>query len=156
MNEDGTLQQPTHTTPLPTLDPKALEYTPDGAELAARHFLALTEYAWATGDSTPMRAFFTPECEPCTHMADRVDKMYSSGGWMTGGAYQVEEVIRVEEIPEIPHTFGVQFTVQQSGNTQYVEKELQQINTNRIDLAFFLHWNDGSWEVTGESSETIS
>ncbi len=54
MNEDGTLQQPETNATVPKLNPAALQFTPEGAELAARHFLALTEYAWATGDTQPM------------------------------------------------------------------------------------------------------
>lgn len=156
MNEDGTLQKPEVDMPVPVLDPAALEYSPEGAELAARHFLALTEYAWATGDTLAMRAFFTDDCTPCKSMADRVDELYASGGWMDGTEYQVQEVVRAEEVPGIPETFGVQLLVHQPESTEYSGRNVRQIDSSDLDIAFFVHWIDDSWEVTGEDAESIS
>lgn len=156
MNEDGTLQKPEVDMPAPVLDPAALEYSPEGAELAARHFLALTEYAWATGDTSTMRAFFTDECTPCKSMADRVDELYASGGWMTQLKYEVRKVVRIEEIPEVPNTFGVQLEMSESERTSYANDKLENFPAELLDIAFFIHWEDGVWEITGESAESIS
>lgn len=156
MNEDGTLQKPEVDMPVPVLDPAALEYSPEGAELAARHFLALTEYAWATGDTSAMRAFFTDECTPCKSMADRVDELYASGGWMTQLKYEVREVVRIEEIAEIPNTFGVQLEMTESERTSYANDKLESFPAELLEIAFFIHWDDGVWKISGESAESIS
>lgn len=156
MNEDGTLQKPEVDMPVPVLDPAALEYSPEGAELAARHFLALTEYAWATGDTLAMRAFFTDDCTPCKSMADRVDELYASGGWMTQLKYEVREVVRIEEIAEIPSTFGVQLEMTESERTSYANGKLESFPAELFDIAFFIHWENGVWKISGESAESIS
>ncbi|MBB6334689.1 DUF6318 family protein [Schaalia hyovaginalis] len=155
MNEDGTLQKPEVDMPAPVLDPAALEYSPEGAELAARHFLALTEYAWATGDTSTMRAFFTDECTPCKSMADRVDELYASGGWMDGTKYVTKEIVRIEEISDRPATFGVQLIVSQGASTAYSDGTLHQRATKELDMALFIHWNDANWKVVDEDAKSI-
>ncbi len=155
MNEDGTLQQPETNATVPKLNPAALQFTPEGAELAARHFLALTEYAWATGDTQPMKNFSSEECEACADMARNVDSLYSNGGWTSGTLYRVKSIDHIELVEDglaKPDTYGVAMTLDQIGGTRYEARQLSEDETVPIRLAFFVNWNGTSWLIDGAST----
>lgn len=158
MNEDGTLQKPEVDMPAPVLDPAALEYSPEGAELAARHFLALTEYAWATGDTIALKKMSDESCEYCTSTLDRVVSTYSSGGWVSGLHYTVLETLRVEEIgASHPNTFGVQLNVDTSSSIGYEPPRIVEYEKSTNNLSLFLRWSGNDWYVSGGSvSDGIS
>ena len=156
VNEDGTLRKPETTMTEPVLNRAALRFDAEGAELAARHYLALTEYAWATGDTGPMREFATDECQACQNMADSVDLLEDSGGWVDGTKYTVLEVGRVELIEGRSSTFGIQMTIEEQETTSYSGGILMKREAQQLDMAMFLNWANGEWKVVGESAEIIS
>ncbi|WP_110851692.1 DUF6318 family protein [Georgenia satyanarayanai] len=64
----------------------------EGAEAAARHFMQLYAYIFATGDLEQWASMSDPECRFCAGAAERVEELFSDGGYATGGAFDVEEV----------------------------------------------------------------
>lgn len=151
VDEDGTLRRPEMDLEVPELDPAALEYSAEGAELAARYFLALTEYAWATGDTIPMRRFFTDECSRCDHMAQTIEDLYRNDGWEEGHLLSVKNVKRVEVISQanVPaETFGVLMTIKQTGGDIYQDHSMNNASNSVYDLALFVNWSNSEWHVT--------
>lgn len=158
MNEDGMLKKPEVDMPVPVLDSAALEYSPEGAELAARHFLALTEYAWATGDTNTLKKMSDESCGYCTSTLGRVISTYNSGGWVSGLHYTVLETLRAEEIgASHPSTFGVQLLVDTSSSIGYEPPQIVEYENSTSNLSLFLRWSENEWHVSGGSvSDEIS
>lgn len=153
MNEDGTLQQPETNATVPKLNSAALQFTPAGAELAARHFLALTEYAWATGDTQPMKDFSSADCKPCLEMADNIDRLYEANGWTKGVRYEIAEVTRVDQVVGLEGIFGIDFVINNSAYDVYADGTLSQTRESVTNMTLFMHWLDSQWEVFDEAAD---
>ena len=147
VNEDGTLRKPETTMTEPVLNRAAVRFDAEGAELAARHYLALTEYAWATGDTGPMREFATDECEPCAGMADDIDALYAGGGWATSGAYNVLTIERIEALPNAASVFGTEMIVEYEPYDEYSSGELTNHPKKTERIVLFTQWDGPSWKV---------
>ncbi|MDC4233990.1 DUF6318 family protein, partial [Actinomyces sp. B33] len=130
------------------------------AEYAARHFLALMEYGWATGDTQPMRDFSTDTCTPCQDMIARIDEVYSSGDWEDSAKYTVRRIIRnevvegYEDVP--PNTYGVQMLVELPENTSYRSGKLEKNPKSLEKTSFFVTWDGSSWKVTLAANESVT
>ncbi len=156
MNEDGTLQQPETNATVPKLNPAALQFTPEGAELAARHFLALTEYAWATGDTQPMRNFSSADCKPCLEMAGNIDRLYEANGWTNGVRYEIAEVTRVDQVDGIDATFGIDLVINNTAYDVYAGETLSRTGQSGAIMTLFMHWLGSRWEVLDEAANELA
>ena len=68
----------------PVMPPEADAQTAAGAMAFVRHYFAVVDYAYATGDTTPLAAVSDPECSPCSGVKDMVDAAVMAGGsWET-------------------------------------------------------------------------
>ncbi|MCM3661451.1 DUF6318 family protein [Georgenia satyanarayanai] len=64
----------------------------EGAEAAARYFMELYHYIFATGDLKEWQSMSGPDCRFCAGAAERVQELFADGGYATGGAFAVQEV----------------------------------------------------------------
>ena len=92
LNEDGTLRKPNVTPSVPTMNELAFQYNETGAEQAARHFIDLINYSWATGDTTPLNEFSEERCTYCQVISQQVHDVYDNGGWAHGVKYTVMQI----------------------------------------------------------------
>ena len=154
VGEDGRLVQPETAASVPSLDPAALQFNETGAELAARHFLELLEYAWATGDTQPARDFSSETCTFCTSIADEISTLYSSSGWAFGLKYQVTQIIKIEQLPEVesPSTYAVLLNVHANPADRYEDGQLVTQAEVSEDLALWLRWTGTQWMIEGGAS----
>ncbi|WP_160159423.1 DUF6318 family protein [Actinomyces culturomici] len=155
MNEDGTLQQPETNATVPKLNPAALQFTPEGAELAARHFVSVLEYSWLTGDTNAIATISDSSYEFCTSTISRIDNTYRNRGWISGLEYEVQDVLKAEDISaQFPDTFAVTLKVHASESTGYESSRLMQYPESNEILSLFIHWREGQWFASGGSAET--
>ena len=54
---------------------------PNGAQATAYHALALADYTWNTGDTTPLHDLSAPECQWCAQTTTDTTTTYTTGGW---------------------------------------------------------------------------
>ena len=99
---------PTAPTPTPTTDPAATKPqrptamdTPDaaGAEAAARYFMDLYAYVYATGDLEEWRQLSHPDCAFCASVIANVEEQAASGQHTTGGVATITDVSSLETDP---------------------------------------------------------
>ncbi|MDC4233989.1 DUF6318 family protein, partial [Actinomyces sp. B33] len=129
------------------------------AEYAARHFLALTEYAWNTGDTQPMKDFSSPECQLCSAMAQSIDDLYISGGWANGQKYVVHKVVRDEPVNQeeiTSTTYGVQLKISSPETHIYRNGVLEKNPPGNELLALFIVWDGEGWHISQAASEEES
>ena len=74
----------------PALPPEAT--TPDAAGAAAfvRHWFDLANYAYATGNTEPLKAVSEGDCDTCNNIMETIDEQYADGGRFRGGTISVE------------------------------------------------------------------
>ncbi len=68
---------------VPVMPPEAKAQTDAGAAAFARHFLAMRDYAFATGDLAPLAELGGPTCRSCTTELQVIDMT-----WMMGGRWE--------------------------------------------------------------------
>jgi len=62
----------------PVLSTEAKEQTAAGAKAFVRHYFAVVDYAYATGDTDPLMVVSDPECLPCRKIAEQVLAAFAS------------------------------------------------------------------------------
>ena len=72
------------------------EGTVDGAVAAALHYLELDRYAFATGDTGPLRAMSADSCVYCGEVIDEVDRARTDGMLTERDPYEVVASSAVE------------------------------------------------------------
>jgi hypothetical protein len=76
----------------PVLPVEAKEQTAAGAMAFVRHYFAVVDYAYATGDTAPLAAVSDPACRPCAGVKDMIDTTVLAGGSWETEATTVTEV----------------------------------------------------------------
>ena len=68
----------------PVMPAEAASQTAAGAMAFVRHYFAVVDYAYATGDTAPLAAVSDPKCSPCSGVKDMIDTAVMAGGsWET-------------------------------------------------------------------------
>ncbi|WP_076464054.1 DUF6318 family protein [Actinomyces mediterranea] len=143
----------------PELQSNAYTYSAFGAEQAAKHYLALMDYAWETGDTTSLREFVnTDACMPCVEFIERIEDLYASGGWSHGGKYRVvktHETLDVSEVTGVPDSFAVRFTVQTDAYQTYRDGELSDHPEVSFLLDLLMQWDGHNWHVYEQEASDV-
>lgn len=96
---------PTSPTPSPTAsaapEPPALTASPvaspEGAAQFVSHYVELLNYLQRTGEAAPTRAVESASCASCSSVRRDVTSLYSAGGSIRGGAWEVVDVLDATE-----------------------------------------------------------
>ena len=98
---DGVLVRPAEhaasTYTKPELPEEAKENTEEGAEAAARYYLALLIYAWNTGDTQPFAEMSAPTSGFATGYIKDIDERYAHG-WTYGMESRITHLLLVEPL----------------------------------------------------------
>lgn len=90
--------EPTPSTPAapplvkPVLPPKALENSPEGADAFVRHYFAVLDYAFDSGDAAAIAEVSEPECPPCRTARERIELATSRGETFEGAPHEINSV----------------------------------------------------------------
>ncbi len=157
MNEDGTLRQPETNATVPKLNSAALQFTPEGAELAARYFVESLEYAWETGDVSPLRNLCSSESNYCSRNIDEIQETYDSGGWVSGLDYRTTETKHIQLLDPssgFSDTYGLVLAVTSAAHAAFDDEGLSQLPEEKVFLSILVSWMGDHWQVTSVDSET--
>lgn len=126
---DGKLVKPSDapTPTLPATPTTLTQNTPAAAEDFARYFVAVTEYAWNTGDTTTLREISTDDCILCDGMAHNIETRYGSGGWNQNLRYEITEVNSPLPYPGVPDKHVSILHVRTSVEARYDGYKLERV-----------------------------
>ncbi len=154
LNEDGTLRKPHVTPSVPTMSELAFQYNETGAEQAARHFIDLINYSWASGDTTPLDEFSEERCTYCRVISEQVHDVYDNGGWAHGVKYTVMQIEGNYPVKtDSPETAGfsdcyvLALRVQRSESDVYESLTLNRLSQKDTRLFLVIHWDGNGWSV---------
>ena len=158
---DGVLVRPAEhaasTYTKPELPDEAKQNTKQGAEAAARHYLALIVYAWNTGDTQPLADMSDPSSNFAKGHISNTEEMYTNG-WAFGNSATVQEVLRLEAVPAQdgtipPNTIGVRFQITANYGTKCKGQSVTVDDTEHSStISLFMTWNNDRWtEIQGSA-----
>ena len=76
---------PAENVPLPVMPELAKQESKEGLEAFARHWYALVNYGFETGDVEPLKQVSGPECVVCGNFYQMIDSGFDESDWMVGG-----------------------------------------------------------------------
>ena len=164
LNEDGTLRKPHVTPSVPTMSELAFQFNETGAEQAARHFIDLINYSWASGDTSALDEFSEERCSYCQSLSDSVTSLYETGGWIHGLKYTVSQVegnfpvnTNSPETAQLTDCYVMSFLMHRSKADRYRPPTLEHVPAGTGRLLLIVHWDGSEWkmsEVEGEDIES--
>ncbi len=83
--EPATLEHPARNVPKPVMPEEAKQETETGAQAFLDYRTDAVWYAFQTGDTQLAREVTADGCENCMVQFNRIDTIYSDGGWIAGG-----------------------------------------------------------------------
>ena len=152
---DGVLVRPAEhaasTYTKPELPEEAKENTEEGAEAAARYYLALLIYAWNTGDTQPFAEMSAPTSGFSTGYIKDIDERYAHG-WTYGMESRITHLLLVEpleangtDIPE--QTILVKYRIESFDGTICTNQNIHVSKKHyESTLTFIMTWSEGKWQ----------
>ena len=152
---DGVLVRPAEhaasTYTKPELPDEAKENTEEGAEAAARYYLALLIYAWNTGNTQPFADMSAPTSGFATGYIRDIDERYAHG-WTYGMESRVTHLLLVEpleangtDIPE--QTILVKYRIESFDGTICTNQNIHVSKKHyESTLTFIMTWSEGKWQ----------
>ena len=160
LNEDGTLRKPHVTPSVPTMSELAFQFNETGAEQAARHFIDLINYSWASGDTTPLDEFSEERCTYCQTISERVHAIYDNGGWTHGVKFTITQVegnrpvnTNSPETAQFTDSYILSLLLQRSKADMYTPPTLEHVPAGTGHLFVIAHWDGSEWKITGAEGE---
>lgn len=80
---------PSSTLKPPVMPEQAKEDSPEGAAAFVTHWVAVFNYAAATGDVNELSNLSSPGCEGCQRYIDLLRTTYEAGGYYQGGEWSL-------------------------------------------------------------------
>ena len=152
---DGVLVRPAEhaasTYTKPELPEEAKENTEEGAEAAARYYLALLIYAWNTGDTQPFAEMSAPTSGFATGYIKDIHERYAHG-WTYGMESRITHLLLVEpleangtDIPE--QTILVKYRIESFDGTICTNQNIHVSKKHyESTLTFIMTWSEGKWQ----------
>ena len=152
---DGILVRPAEhaasTYTKPELPEEAKENTEEGAEAAARYYLALLIYAWNTGDTQPFAEMSAPTSGFATGYIKDIHERYAHG-WTYGMESRITHLLLVEpleangtDIPE--QTILVKYRIESFDGTICTNQNIHVSKKHyESTLTFIMTWSEGKWQ----------
>ncbi|WP_262103720.1 DUF6318 family protein [Arthrobacter sp. Marseille-P9274] len=139
---------PAENVPLPKMPKDAKEKTHAGLESFARHWYALLNYAYESGDVEPIRAITSAKCARCEEVFKGIEDWNMAKSWTVGGRVEVLEVstnftANSSEIYQLPVQIRHSAAVNYEGGTKVSNDPATAAS---IDLLMAKHVRAG-WKV---------
>ncbi len=147
---DGKLLKPTDA-PVPVLPetPASItENTPEAAEDFARYFVAVTEYAWNSGDTTRLKEISSDGCEMCSSFSSTIEDRVDKGGWVLGLKYKVLQIDSMGPHPEDSSRLIFVIHINSSAESAYTGSRIVLISPKDELLEMHTCFSD-SWIACG-------
>lgn len=152
----GTDPEPSPTPePTPPQAPAIVsENSEEGAEAFVRHYIAVSNYATVTGDTTELQQLTHSQCEGCSIIIEYIDEIYDAGGFVTDNSWVIGDI--ETEMTTSDVFISAEITTTSGKVKNATDAEIESIPAiSEKELFFFTVQNsDQGWRVTQLGTET--
>ena len=146
----ATAEGPAENVPLPVMPELAKQESKEGLEAFVRHWFALINYGYETGDVEAVRTTSGTSCTHCLGYFEAIEKGYKDDDWIVGGTLDIrgvgtefvktpenryQAIVSVKELPSV---------YRGAGGVVYGEKPGSEYSFAQIIEASY---SNGSWTV---------
>lgn len=131
------------TTP-PTVPADASGPSASAGSAFIRHYFDSLGYATATGDTAALRKLGAQTCESCDGVATQIEKIYSSGGRVTGRGYSADQT----QFEKAKNRYRVDFKIYPQKTVATAGAKPVSQPAVSIGALFYLRHNAGGWQIT--------
>ena len=132
----------------PVIPPEAQVQSADGAIAFVRHYFAVVDYAYATGDTAPLAAVSDPACRPCAGIKGMVDATVSEGDSYASKRTRLIELTVPDGEPQGAVEVHVRYDADGAVQLDSGGAELRRLGDAKADqLRFVLIPSQASWLI---------
>ena len=132
----------------PVLPAEAREQTAAGAIAFVRHYFAVVDYAYATGDTAPLATISDPGCLACAKVRDTIDATIADGGSYVTAATQVTDLrvsgIELVDAEEVLADYSTPATLAIDSNGDTVRRFAP---TSDMKASVIVLWLPAGWSA---------
>ncbi len=139
---------PTQSPPAKPAVPAANKHdTPAGAQATAVYWIEALGYAFATGDTKPMRAISFSNCKTCVNFADPIDEIVRQGGSITAVHPFRPEASSIVRASEANASIAVRYLTGQSH--VHIPRKVDRTGHTPVEVRakVALTWASRGWKV---------
>ncbi|WP_336710840.1 DUF6318 family protein [Arthrobacter sp. USHLN218] len=81
---------PAENVPFPKMPEEARERTKAGLEAFTRYWYDLLNYAYESGDVSPIREITETSCKRCGDITQNIEEWHENGRWQVGGTVEID------------------------------------------------------------------
>ena len=153
----STSESPTDTSSptvtVPAMPEEAKVGDAAGAEAFVRHWIDLLNYAYATGDTEPVKAVSDAGCEACQTIFSVIQQRAAGNKRLEGGLIKLVSVRSPP--PDDVGLVGVSVRYEQADGIEIAPDATRTTVTGSPpdNFGFALTYDDGAWAMSGAGSE---
>lgn len=158
-SDGGETEAPTAEVPdIPAPDPADYagmdEHTPEGAEQAARYYVAVTTWGFQTGELEIHDSLISDDCSACIDVRERIATYRERGEYWSEVTIEDVSIFHDRSAPEYEITVG--YGMEISPHTEPNPEGEGQVSVGLIHQAFGigLDWEVDHWAISGLDVET--
>jgi hypothetical protein len=112
-----------------------------------RHYIALINYSWASGDGRGLRAK-SSGCRECESLGDAIDMFADNGGYQRGGDWEPKRLFAIPTQSQSQPVISASISVKKGTWRRSSEDPIMAIKPSRTVVDFHVRWIAGAWTVT--------
>lgn len=147
--EEPTAAAPDVPAPDPADYPGMDEETPEGAEQAARYFVAMMFWGFQSGETEILASLYSSKCGVCKENADTINEMASAGEFWSETSLKDAEIS--VDPPNGEYNTIIGYSVLASPHSEPNLDSGTRADVPELQFLFGvgLNWNDGRWIIDG-------
>ena len=136
--------------PTPPAPPAGNDHnTPNGAQATAYHALALADYTWNTGDTTPLHDISAPECQWCAQTTTDTTTTYTTGGWAANAWHTNTNPTTTTTNTTTTNTYTTTLTTTQRTPDIYQPGHFQRFTyIEKATFEITVRWDGNRWLIS--------
>ncbi len=132
----------------PVMPALARQQSTAGAKAFIRYFVAVFNYAFHTGRSTPLTSISSADCRVCQRLVEVVDKNQRLGGYQVGGDWFPGKLSRVPTEPLTAPVILAEIHIRRGYFKTSAAGSRHAILPADLNHEFRLRWQSSRWVLT--------
>lgn len=147
--EEPTAAAPDIPAPDPADYPGMDEETPEGAEQAARYFVATMFWGFQSGDTEEFETLYSSTCGVCQDNADAINKLASAGEFWSETSLEDADISIDPSSSEYSTVIGYSVVTSPHSEPDLSSGARTEVPEMQFSFGVGLNWHNDQWTVDG-------